>query len=164
MNAMAGFGPKKSRREPVEVAEPKPEDRSLDSLLGVRKQRLDRMERERREARTEWQAARAELRRLKLAWRAAVEQCRQYWAQARKDFMSMNTTSGQYQRCKTAYERMRGTAADDHIRCLESLQQCRDRRRHFFDARTRARDASRQQEKLTIVRDELRSLQQQEGT
>lgn len=158
MAALAGFGAPKSRREPVEVAEPKPEDKSLDKLLGVRKQRLDRMERERRDARLDWQAARARLRDAKLAWRAAIEASKAFWVQARRDFMSMTTTSGHYQKSKAQYERMKRAAAEERVKCLETLDQCRTRRTVFFAARARVLAANRQQEKLTIIRDELRLL------
>jgi hypothetical protein len=158
-----GFGAPKPRREPVEVAEPRPHDKSLDQLLGVRKQRLDRFERERRETREAWQAARAELRGMKLAWRAAVDHTRAFWAQARREFMAMHTTSGQYQKSKAIYERMTQAAADERVRCLEALKSCRARRTQFFAARARVLAANRQQEKLTIIRDELRSLHRQEG-
>lgn len=164
MASLAGFGSPKSKREPVEVAEPKPEDKSLDKLLGVRKQRLDRMERERRDALTGWRMAREDLREAKLAWRAALESTRQFWAQARKDFMSMNTTSGGYQKSRAQYERMKLAAADERMLCLQALDQCRVRRGMFFAARARVLGAKRQQEKLTIIRDELRLLHQQENT
>ncbi len=162
MAGLRGFGAAKSKREPVEVAEPKPQDKSLDKLLGVRKQRLDRMERERRDARTAWQSARADLREAKLAWRAAMDATREFWAQARKDFMSMATTSGNYQKSKAQYERMKLAAADERVLCMEALDQCRMRRSMFFAARKRVLAANRQQEKLTIIRDELRLLHQQE--
>lgn len=162
MAAVAGFGKPKARREPVEVAEPKPQDKSLDQLLGVRKQRLDRMERERKEARQAWKAARATLRTAKLAWRAAMDNTKEYWAQARKDFLTMHTTSGQYQKGKATYERMKQAAAAERVLCLETLDKCRTRRAAFFAARQRVLTANRQQEKLTIIRDEMRLLNQEE--
>ncbi|SFV13926.1 hypothetical protein [Pseudoduganella namucuonensis] len=163
MGAVAGFGKPKAKREPVEVAEPKPLDKSLDQLLGVRKQRMDRYERERKDARQAWRAARDHFRGMKLAWREAVDGSKQFWAQARRDFMSMNTTSGQYQKSKAVYERMKQAAADERLRCMEALERCRARRAMFFTARARVLAANRQQEKLTIIRDEMRSLHQQEG-
>ncbi|MTV42014.1 hypothetical protein [Duganella radicis] len=162
MAAFAGFGQPKARREPVEVAEPKPQDKSLDQLLGVRKQRLDRIERERQEARQSWRAGRAALRAASARWRAAEADTRAYWAQARRDFLSMQTTSGQYQKAKRIYERMKQAAADERVRCLEAVEQCRSRRTLFFAARARVLAAHRQQEKLTIIRDELRRLSQPE--
>lgn len=164
MAAVAGFGKPKARREPVEVAEPRPPDRSLDQLLGVRKQRLDRFERERKDARQAWRTARAEFRKMKLGWQVAVESSKVFWAQARRDFMSMHTTSGQYQKSKAVYERMKQAAADERLRCMETLERCRARRAAFFKARARVLAANRQQEKLTIIRDEMRSLERQEGT
>jgi hypothetical protein len=162
MGALAGFGKPKSRREPVEVIEPRPQDKSLDQLLGVRKQRLDRMERERREARQAWKNARAALRAAKLGWRAAIADMKAFWAQARKDFLSMHTTSGQYQKGKAKYERMKQAAAGERVLCLEALTHCRARRATFFAARARVLSANRQQEKLTIIRDDLRRINEQQ--
>ena len=161
MNMQAGFGKPKSKREPVEVIEPKPEDRSLDKLLGVRKQRLDRLERERKEAREAWKSARAVLRQTKLQWRDAIQGAKNFWVQARKEFLTMNTTSGQFQKAKAVYERMKRDAADLRVVCFERLENCRDARNAFFAARERALTANRQQEKLTIMRDEIRLLNQQ---
>lgn len=162
MFAAAGFGKSKAKREPTEVLEPKPEDKSLDKLLGVRKQRLDRLERERKESREAWRAQRAALREAKLRWREAVQSTKEFWAQARKEFLTMVTTSGQYQRSKAVYERMKQAAADEHVRCLESLEKCKTKRTIFFEMRERVLTAHRQQEKLTFMRDELRRLNQQE--
>lgn len=162
MAALAGFGQPKAKREPIDVVEPKPEDRSLDKLLSLRKQRLNRLERERRESRENWSDARAALREAKLQWRAAVQNTKDYWAQARKEFLTMHTTSGQYQKGKAVYERMKQAAADERVRCLEELEECKTKRSIFFEARKRVRTANLQQEKLTIMRDELRQLNHQE--
>jgi hypothetical protein len=162
MAALAGFGAPRPKREPVEVKEPKPQDKTLDKLLGVRKQRLDRLERERKDARDAWKAARAAFREKKLQWRAAMEDMKMYWAKARKEFLAMHTTSGQYQKSKAVYERMKQEATDKRVLCLESLTKCKARRNAFFDARARVLTANRQQEKLTVMRDELRSRHLQE--
>lgn len=162
MAALAGFGKPKARREPVDVAEPRPQDKTLDKLLGVRKQRLDRLERERRDSREAWKAARIGFRDAKLRWRAAFQSTKEYWAQARKEFLAMTTTSGQYQKSKAVYERMKQAATDERVRCLEWLEKCKTRRAIFFAARECVLTANRQQEKLTIMRDELRRLGQQE--
>ena len=62
MSAAAGQGQgglgRRSKREVVDVAEPKVPDKRLDQLLHVRKQRLGRLERERNEARQLWRARR----------------------------------------------------------------------------------------------------------
>ena len=162
MGGLAGFGAPKAKREPIEVVEPKPPDRTLDKLLGVRKQRLDRLERERKDARDAWKAARAVFREKKLQWRAAVEDAAYYWRQARKEFLAMNTTSGQYQKSKAVYERMKNAATDQRVWCLEALKRCKLKRGEFFAARERVLSANRQQEKLTVMRDELRRRNQQE--
>lgn len=161
MRAQTGFGKPKSKREPVEVAEPKPQDKSLDKLLGVRKQRLDRLERERKDAHAALQESRATLRTKKQEWRDTLQGAKDYWVQARKEFLSMATTSGQYQRAKGVYERMKQHAADLRLACLEAYGACKEARTAFHEARDRAVTANRQQEKLTIMRDEIRLQQQQ---
>lgn len=161
MGALAGFGQAKPKREPIEVLEPKPPDKSLDKLLSVRKQRLGRLERERKDAQERWRSARARLREEKLAWRASTQSTKEFWGQARKEFMSMNTTSGQYQRAKATYERMKEHCATLRMSCLETLERCRAMRNKFFEARERVLQANRQQEKLTVMRDELLAQHQQ---
>jgi hypothetical protein len=162
VGAPAGFGKPKSKREPVDVLEPKPQDKTLDKLLGVRKQRLDRLERERKDSRDAWKAARAGFHEKKVQWRAAVEDAKAYWVQSRKEFLAMNTTSGQYQKSKAVYERMKQAATDQRVLCLEFLGKCKRKGSDFFAARERVLTANRQQEKLTIMRDELRRRNQQE--
>lgn len=162
MAAMAGFGAAKPKREPIEVKEPKPFDKSLDKLLGVRKQRLGKLERDRKDTLEAWKAMRARLREAKLAWRASLQASKDYWIQARKEFLTMNTTSGQYQRSKAVYERMKQDSADMRMACLEMLKRCKTARSAFFEAREKVVAANRQQEKLTIMRDELRTLHEQQ--
>ena len=162
MGGMAGFGAPRPRREPVEVAERKPEDRRLDKLLSVRKQRLDRFERERKEARAAWRAARAELRAAKLRWRAARDEAKDFWAAARKEFLAMTITSGQYQQAKAVFERLKRGAADQRVQCLDAVARCKAKGQAFFAARAQVLTANRQQEKLGVMRDELRRQQQQD--
>jgi hypothetical protein len=161
MNAQAGFGGKpRAKREVVDVPEPKPEDKSLDKLLNVRKQRIDRFERERREAREAWREKRQALRQAKLDWRAAKENAKEFWRQARAEFLGMVITSGQYQRAKAMYQRLKDEAAQQHLHCLEHAATCRAAVTEFFQARVRVLTANMQQEKLTILRDEVRRLNQ----
>lgn len=161
MGAVAGFGQARPKREPIEVIEPRPRDKSLDKLLGVRKQRLGRFERERKEAQERWRHARARLHEEKLAWREATQATRDFWTQARHEFLTMNTTSGQYQRAKATYERMKEHCANLRMGCLEAVEKCRNARSGFFEARERVLTANRQQEKLTFMRDELRAQHEQ---
>jgi hypothetical protein len=155
MNARRG------KREVIEVLEPKPQDRSLDKLLNVRKQRLDRLERERREARAAWREMRQELRMQKQRWRDAVQAYKDFWQQSREDFFRMALTSGQFRKAKAIYERMKQEAVQMHVDCLEVVSRCKQGRSGFFEARRRVLHANRQQEKLGILRDELRLLNMQ---
>ena len=78
---------RRSKREVVDVAEPRRPDRSLDQLLQVRKQRLGRLERERSSARETWRSSRQALRDYKLRKREAVSQAAQFWQESRARFL-----------------------------------------------------------------------------
>lgn len=158
MSAAASFaGLPRSKREVIDVPEMKREDKSLDKLLHVRKQRINRLERERNETREAWRVARRLLRQKKEEWRAAVESSSTFWQAARTEFFRMATTSGQFRKAKAVYERMKADAAECYVGCRKEVDQCRVRRSAFFDAKKALLQANRQQEKLSILRDEIRA-------
>jgi hypothetical protein len=74
----------------------------------------------------------------------------------------MATTSGQFRKAKAVYERMKEEAAQLHLACREAVEAAKDKRRLFFAARRRVFEARLQQEKLIMMRDEIRSAQMQE--
>jgi len=152
---------KRGKREVIEVAEARKPDRSLDQLLHVRKQRLGRLEREQAGARAGWRSSRLALHELKLRKREAVEQAAQFWQDARASFLAMTITSGQFHLAKARHARLKDEAASLNLRCRETLRECRLARARFFEARAEARRAQRQQEKLGVMRDELRDLSRQ---
>lgn len=149
---------RRARREVVDVPEPRRPDQSLARLLHVRKQRLGRLERERNEARQHWRACRAMLRERKLARRQAVTAAHEFWRAAREGFLRMTTTSGDLRKAKATYERMKEDAARLYLDWQEELARCDAAQRTFFDALACVLAANRQQEKLTILNDELRQL------
>jgi hypothetical protein len=161
LGRQAGFGKRRSRREVIDVLERKVEDKSLDKLLNVRKQRLDRFERERIEARQAWRKTRVELREAKERWRVAEQEAKDHWQQAREEFFRMATTSGEFRRAKGVYDRMKWEAKELKLACGEFVKRSKAARTAFFEARQRALDANRQQEKLGILRDEIRLLNKQ---
>lgn len=152
---------RRGKREVIEVAEPRKPDRSLDQLLHVRKQRLGRLEREQASARAGWRASRQVLRELKLRKREAAAQAAQFWQEARASFLAMTITSGQFHLAKARHARLKEEAAGLNLRCREALRECRLAGARFFGARAEARRAQRQQEKLGVMRDELRELSRQ---
>lgn len=158
IGAQRGFGGRRSKREVIDVPERKPEDKSLDKLLNVRKQRLDRLERERKDAREAWRETRQQLRTRKEEWRKALEDAKDFWIQARAEFFKMSTTSGQFRKAKAIYERMKSQAAQMQLECREIVKRCKSAKNEFFEARQRVLTANRQQEKLSILRDEIRAL------
>jgi hypothetical protein len=155
-------GRSSTRREVIEVVERKKEDKTLDKLMGVRKQRISRFEQERNEAREAWRAARMDLRDVKERWRAAVQDAKDFWRQARDEFFQMATTSGQFRKAKAIYERMKTQAEQLHLESRQAVTPCRDTRQGYFAACQRVKDAYRQQEKLTIMCDEIRLSNRQE--
>lgn len=165
MSAAAGQGQgglgRRSKREVVDVAEPKVPDKRLDQLLHVRKQRLGRLERERNEARQLWRTRREALHVCKLARRDALAQATEYWRTSRAEFFQMTITSGQFRKAKAVYERMKEDAARRYLLWQEELARCGQAQTHFFTALEQVLLANRQQEKLGILRDELRLLARQ---
>ena len=156
MSAAFGPGRARSRREAVDIREPKARDRTLERLLGVRKQRLERLERESLEARQSWRATRAQLHRQKLAWRQALEDAQDFWQRARAQFFAMETSSGQFRAAKGGFNRMKTEAAQLRLEWRETLAAGRRDGTAFFAARQRLSDARHQQEKLKLFDDELR--------
>lgn len=165
MSAAAGPGlgglGRRSKREVVDVPEPKLPDRRLDQLLHVRKQRLGRLERERNEARQQWRARRDALHDCKLARRAALARASDFWQASRAEFFQMSITSGQFRKAKAVYERMKEEAAHRYLLWREQVVRCREAQTQFFSALEQVLLANRQQEKLAILRDELRLLARQ---
>lgn len=162
MSIQALFGRSRTKREVIDVPEQKKKDKSLDDLINVRRQRIARLELERNEALQVWRDVRRALHDVKLRWRDALQDTKDYWQQARAEFFRMTTTSGQFRKAKAVYERMKKQAAQLHVEARESVQPCKVAREEFFESRRRVKDANRQYEKLSILRDEMR-LQNVEG-
>ncbi len=162
MSGLAGaFGGRPTRREPVDVPEPRKPDRQLDQLIAVRTHRISTFERARLRARQTWRLERAGLRRAAQDWRDAVEQAKECWEEARAEFFAMRSTSGEFRRGKAVYERMKRDAAELQSMAVQAVDPCRDARRAFFTARDQLREAQRQQEKLSILRDQIKLANQQ---
>ncbi len=154
-----GFGKSRSQREVIDIPEAVPRDKSLDKLIALRKQRLQRLERERDAARETWRSDRRNLRDEKQRWRMGVQASKDYWKAARAEFFSMATTSGQFRKAKAIYERMKIEAEEVHLDCRTIASRCKESRELFFNARKVAVEANRNHERLNILRDEIRSLQ-----
>jgi DNA-binding XRE family transcriptional regulator len=165
MNVLAPqrmLGHTRRRREVRDVPEASFDRDDLAKIIGVRKQRLDRLERESIQARSAWRATRAALRDAKQCWRTALQEAQDFWQQARTEFLTMTTTSGQFRKAKAHYERMKSLAAQRHLECREAVLSCKEKRTQFFEARRRVLEAKRQQEKLVMMRNEIRMSQVRE--
>jgi hypothetical protein len=155
--AAQGFGAPKPKREVVDVIEPARQDRSLDQLVSVRKQRLGRLERERNEARRAWRGQRETLAATRQRHDDHRKQMEDDWREARSAFLKMSTTSGDYRVAKAVYERMKKEVAAKYLACQVDLKSCREGKRLFFDALEAVTAANKQHEKLSILRDEIRA-------
>ncbi|TWC67318.1 hypothetical protein [Herbaspirillum sp. SJZ099] len=158
MRIGAGFGARAGKREVIDVAEMKKPDRRLDQLLHVHKQRLSRLERERNEARQAWREIRQQLSGKKQDWRQLQSRAQSEWMSARTAFFSMGLTNADFKRAKSVYERMKLEAGEMRLACLALARTCRQAGTAFFAARDRVQGANKQQEKLTVLRDEMKAL------
>ncbi|HEY8023269.1 MAG TPA: hypothetical protein VIF60_01795 [Burkholderiaceae bacterium] len=149
------FSVRRPKREVVDVVEAPRKDDGLGHLLQIRKQRIERFERESVLARGQWRNARATLHAAKERWRDAKRDAAEFWRCARSDFLRMNMTSGDFRKAKAIYERMKETAAQLHLECGEAIGPCKKIRAEFFTAKKSANEATRQFEKLGILRGEL---------
>ncbi|MET3133331.1 hypothetical protein AAKU55_003621 [Oxalobacteraceae bacterium GrIS 1.11] len=162
MSASFATGRPRGKREVVDVPEMKAPDRTLDRLIGVRKHRLERLERESLEARPAWRGARAQLRDKQNDWRLALQLAQDFWQGARKQFFAMEITSGQFRAAKGGFKRLTVQAAQRHLECREILRDCRVAGSAFFAAKQRLFQAKHQQEKLNLFRDQLRLAEAQD--
>ena len=156
MSAQTGFGGPRPKREVIDVLEPKKPDKRLDKLITVRKSRLDRFEREKTQAREAWRESRKKLRKMKQDWRGAVVEADDFWREARAQFLRMTMTSGEIRVAKSVYEKMKSSAAQMRLNCREEVTVCKKACHAFFEALRQVKRANCEQEKLSILRDEIR--------
>ncbi|MFB9241750.1 hypothetical protein IV454_18925 [Massilia antarctica] len=147
------------RREPVEVAEARVPDRTIERLLGVRKQRLERLERERLQAREHWRQRRGAQRLAKLAWREARHSAAAHWQRARQQFFAMETDSRQFRAAQGGYERMKRATGQRLLAWRESAGASRAAGAAFFVAHRHLREVRRQLEKLDILRAHIKAME-----
>ena len=140
----------------LDVPEPVKRDNSLDGLMLVRKQRLRRLERECYSCRQEWRSQRQNLRERKKQWRAAQLDAEQYWQQARAEFFRMSLTSGEFKKAKSVYGKMKTAAALLRVEAKTQAEQCKTAGHDFFLKRQELAEAQKKNEKLQILRDEMR--------
>lgn len=143
-------GPRR-QREPIEVAEPRRQDKDLPKLIKVHKRRLERMERDCRDARNAWRAQRDTLRQIKQEWRDAKQEAIDFWANARAEFFKMEITSGKFRTAKAVYERKKLDAEKIHVKAFEAATEARTAGVHYFDTKRLVREGHLRTEKLMIL-------------
>ena len=150
-DALALLDGPRTRREAVEVAEPKRQDTSLPRLISVHKRRVDVMERECIAARSAWRAERATVGHIKQQWRDAKQDAIDFWATSRAEFFRMEITSGKFRTAKAAYERKKLDAEKIHLEAHEAALRARDAGGYYFDCKRRLQAGHLRSEKLTIL-------------
>ena len=150
-DAMAEWGGARRQREPIEVAEPKRQDKDLPKLIAVHKRRLERLERDCREARTAWRAERETVRAIKQQWRDAKLEAAAFWTNARAEFFRMEITSGKFRTAKAVYERKKLEAEKIHLQAREAAIAAREAGTHYFDCKRLVREGHLRTEKLAIL-------------
>jgi hypothetical protein len=139
------------RREPVDLPEPKRQDKSLLKLIGVHKRRLERMEWECLQARDNWRELRVTVTKVKQDWRDAQQHAQDFWAEARAEFFRMEISSGKFRTAKGAYERKKLEAEQIHIQAREAAQCARKSGQGYFVLKQMVRDGHVRSEKLDIL-------------
>ncbi|GAA4016728.1 hypothetical protein [Actimicrobium antarcticum] len=139
------------RREPVDVAEPKRQDKSLLKLIGVHKRRLEWMEWQCRQALVDWRERRHVVTQIKQEWRDAKQHATDFWAGARAEFFRMEISSGKFRTAKGAYERKKLDAEKVHVRAREAANEARQAGRTYFVAKQELRAGHLRSEKLDIL-------------
>ena len=139
------------QREPIEVAEPKRQDKDLPKLIKVHKRRLERLERDCREARTAWREVRNTVREIKQQWHEAKQEAIAFWANARAEFFRMEITSGKFRTAKAVYERKKLEAEKIHLQACEAASAARGAGTQYFDYKRLVREGHLRTEKLAIL-------------
>ncbi len=150
-DALALFGGVGTRREAVEVAEPKRQDKRLPKLINVHKRRLERMERECIAARNQWRNQRMTVGEIKQRWRDAKQEAIDFWMQSRAEFFRMEITSGKFRTAKAVYERKKLDAEKIHLQAREAAIVARDAGHNYFESKRLLREGHLRGEKLTIL-------------
>ena len=139
------------KREPVDIPEPRRQDKSLPKLISVHKRRLERMEWETRQARANWRALRETVRTVKDQWRAAKQHALDFWTAARTEFFQMVISSGKVRIAKAVYERKKIEAEQIHLKSREAAQAARQAGHEYFVAKATLRAQHLHCEKFDIL-------------
>ena len=150
-DALSQLDGTRRQREPIEVTEPKRQDKDLPKLITVHKRRLERLERDCREARSVWRAQRTIVREVKQHWREAKQEASAFWANARAEFFRMELTSGKFRTAKAVYERKKLDAEKIHLQAREEAMAAREAGTHYFDCKRLVREGHLRTEKLAIL-------------
>ena len=142
-----------SRREPVEVAEPRRPDNTMARVASIRTSRLQRLEADLVAARQAWRREREAVRQAIAQARQAQQDAIAFWHEAMQAFTDLCITSADLQRAKAVHHRLRLQAQDCRVQVRRQHQQCIQAReqRHRLEAEVLAQ--RKQVEKLALWRE-----------
>ncbi|MYM99274.1 hypothetical protein GTP90_36140, partial [Rugamonas sp. FT81W] len=104
-----------------------------------------------------WRQQRAALRLAKLLWRSARQAATAHWQQARQQFFAMETDSRQFRAAQGGYERMKRDTGQRLLAWRDNATASRAAGAEFFAAHRRLQNARKQQEKLDLLREHIRT-------
>jgi multidrug resistance efflux pump len=160
--AATGYVPRKSRREPVEVAEPPRPDRTLGTLISIRSQRVQRAEADCVRARRTCEEAKAAVHAAIAEVREAREQATRFWRDTMTAFKQMCISSAELLRAKADYRRRRDHTDELRAAARQAVHRLRGARHDKLSTQQDLRLAQRACEKLSLWRDELLANQPKE--
>lgn len=150
------------RQEAYDVPEPVRKDCPLEKLVRIRRQRIEKSERDCLRARQYWRECRLQLRQKNQGSKEAESRAQQCWQQARRDFFDMSISSGQFRAAKAAFKKMQAAAAEMRVLARAAAKESRLARVAYFRARTTLAEVRKQAEKLDLMSEELRRADGQE--
>ena len=163
-HSLSSFSLNGSRlREVQDVPEPVRKDCPLDKLVRIRRQRIEKSERDCLRARQHWRECRRQLRQQSQGSKDAESRAQQCWKKARKDFFDMSISSGQFKKAKAVFKKMQATAAEMRALAHAAVDESKLARTAYFKAKVNLAEARKQAEKLDLMSEELRRTDVHEG-
>jgi hypothetical protein len=148
-----------ARREPVEVPEPNPVDRSLQQMKAIRKQRLQRAEAQAAATRRRCEEASTAVRSAIARTREMEQEAQTFWRETMASFLGNQLASSDLLRARSHYRRLQDSAAAQRIEAGQSVDELRLARAGRRSARTELRKAECANEKLVVWEEALQAEQ-----
>ncbi len=142
-----------SRREPIDVPEPRRTDTAMARVASIRGSRLQRLEADLVAARQAWRREREAVRQAIAQARQARHKAIAFWRETMQAFTDLCISSAELQRAKAVHHRLRTAEQAGRLLVRRLHQQCNAAlgQRHRLEAAVLAQ--RKQVEKLALWRD-----------